>query len=243
VLERTQLWKIEETSIIMPEAIGFDVYGTLVDPLQMNQHLRLLVGDKAESFAQMWREKQIEYAFRRGLMRKYETFAVCTKQSLLLTMQTFKVELSTQDLEKLMEAYQNLPPFPDVIPGLESLRSQGDRLVAFSNGTEAAVRTLLGNAAILQHLDGVVSVDDLKTFKPDPEVYAYLSRRLDRAMHETWLVSSNPWDVIGGKSAGLRTAWIERQADKVFDPWGISPDIVVASLEELSERLGEYKAN
>ena len=27
----------------MPDAIRFDVYGTLVDPLKMNQHLQLLV--------------------------------------------------------------------------------------------------------------------------------------------------------------------------------------------------------
>ena len=58
----------------MPNAIGFDVYGTLVDPLEMNQHLRRLVGDIAARFAQLWREKQVEYAWRRGLMQKYETF-------------------------------------------------------------------------------------------------------------------------------------------------------------------------
>jgi beta-phosphoglucomutase-like phosphatase (HAD superfamily) len=54
----------------------------------------------------------------------------------------------------------------------------------------------------------VVSVDDLKTFKPDPEVYKYLARRLDRSMSETWLVSGSPRDVIGAKSAGLQAAWI-----------------------------------
>ena len=36
----------------MPNAIGFDVYGTLVDPLEMNQHLRRFMGDKAEPFSQ-----------------------------------------------------------------------------------------------------------------------------------------------------------------------------------------------
>jgi FMN phosphatase YigB (HAD superfamily) len=32
----------------MPKAIGFDVYGTLVDPLEMNQYLRRFLGDEAE---------------------------------------------------------------------------------------------------------------------------------------------------------------------------------------------------
>lgn len=218
----------------MPNAIGFDVYGTLVDPLEMNQHLHRFVGDKAESFSQLWRSKQIEYAFRRGLMQKYETFGVCTKQALVFAMHTLKVDLSAKDQDQLIEDYQSLEAFPDVVPGLSALKTQGHTLVAFSNGIEATVRTLLGQAGILTHLDGVVSVDDLKTFKPDPKVYAYLAHRLDHPMHETWLVSSNPWDVIGAKSAGLKAAWLQRQPDKVFDPWDISPDLVVASIEELS---------
>jgi 2-haloacid dehalogenase len=221
----------------MPNTIGFDVYGTLVDPLEMNQHLHRFVGDKAEHFVELWRSKQIEYAFRRGLMQKYETFGVCTKQALLFAMQTLKVDISAKDQQQLIEDYQNLQAFPDVVPGLSALKSQGYTLVAFSNGVEATVRTLLGQAGILPHLDGVVSVDDLKTFKPDPEVYAYLARRLNHPMQETWLVSSNSWDVIGAKSAGLKSAWLQRQPDTVFDPWEISPDLVVASIEELSQQF------
>lgn len=220
----------------MLDAIAFDVYGTLVDPLEMNQHLQQIIG-QANRFAQLWREKQIEYAFRRGLMQKYETFGVCTQQALQFTMQALNVDFSEHEQEQLIEEYQNLQAFPDVTLGLEALRTQGYKLVAFSNGAEATVRTLLERAGVLPHLDGVVSVDDLKTFKPDPKVYAYLAKRLDRAMHQTWLVSSNPWDIIGAKSAGLKAAWLKREPDAVFDPWGIEPDIIIGSVEELSKYL------
>ena len=47
-------------------AIGFDVYGTLVDPLEMERHLRALLGGQAGPFAARWREKQLEYTFRRA---------------------------------------------------------------------------------------------------------------------------------------------------------------------------------
>jgi len=40
--------------------IGFDVYGTLVDPLGMDAPLREHVGDLAERFAATWRERQID---------------------------------------------------------------------------------------------------------------------------------------------------------------------------------------
>ncbi|HZF58601.1 MAG TPA: haloacid dehalogenase type II [Rubrobacter sp.] len=221
----------------MPEALGFDIYGTLVDPLEMNEHLGEVVGEGAERFSALWREKQIEYTWRRGLMREYADFGVCTRQALDYAALSFGLELSSDQREGLVEEYQNLRPFPDVLPGLERLRSEGHTLVAFSNGVERTARVLLERGGVLDHLEDVVSVDDLGTFKPDPEVYRYLARRLDRPVGETWLVSSNGWDVIGAKSAGLRAAWVRRNPNAVFDPWGIEPDLVVENLEQLAGRL------
>lgn len=218
-------------------AIGFDIYGTLVNPLEMNSHLRPLAGELADRFSELWREKQLEYAFRRGLMQRYESFAVCTEQALRYTAQALKVELSEADQQRLLEEYGHLPAFEDAAAGLERLRGDGHALAGFSNGTEAAVRALLENAGLLGYFEQVVSVDDLRTFKPDPRVYAYLCSRLGTAAADTWLVSSNPWDVIGAKSAGLKAAWVKRKPDAVFDPWGLQPDLVVAGPVELAEQL------
>ena len=221
----------------MPEAIGFDIYGTLVDPLEMNEHLRLFTEEKADRMGELWRDKQIEYTFRHALMRKYESFGVCTRQALVFAARALGVELSEEDQEKLIEEYQNLRPFPDVLPGIEALKKEGHTLVSFSNGVEETTRTLLERAGVLPHLDGVISVDDVKSFKPDPEVYLYLAQRLERAPGETWLVSSNPFDVIGAKSAGLKAVWVKRKPDAQFDPWGIEPDLVAPDLETLAEKL------
>jgi 2-haloacid dehalogenase len=62
-----------------PQTIGFDIYGTLVDPLAIASVLQTYAGNQASRFAELWREKQVEYAFRRGLMRNYEPFDVCTR--------------------------------------------------------------------------------------------------------------------------------------------------------------------
>lgn len=221
----------------MPEALGFDIYGTLVDPLKMNESLRGLVGEKAERFSELWREKQVEYTWRRALMRRYADFGVCTRQALDFTARSLGAELSDEDREGLVEEYQNLRLFPDVAPGLGRLRSEGHTLVAFSNGVERTARVLLERAGVLDSLEAVVSVDDLRTYKPDPEVYRYLARRLDRPPEETWLVSSNAWDVIGAKSAGLRAAWVRRRPDAVFDPSDIEPDLVVENLEQLAGKF------
>ena len=221
----------------MPVAIALDVYGTLVDPLAMEDRLRPVVGELAAPVAKLWREKQLEYTFRRGLMRRYENFDVCTEQALDYAVEALGVELSSEERQHLIREYTNLSPFADVVPGLQSLKEAGHTLVAFSNGVEATLRTLLERAGLLPLLDGVVSVDDLSTFKPDPEVYRYLCRKLDRPPSEVWLVSSNPFDVIGGKSTGLNAAWVKRNPAALFDPWDVEPDLVVEDLQSLSLKL------
>jgi 2-haloacid dehalogenase len=73
----------------MTQAIGFDVYGTLVDPVDMGRHLGTLIGDQAKAFGQLWHDKKVEYAFRRGLMQQYQDFGVCTLQALRYCMKVF----------------------------------------------------------------------------------------------------------------------------------------------------------
>ncbi len=219
----------------MPTAIGFDVYGTLVDPVDMGKHLDALVGDQAKRFGQLWHEKKVEFAFRRSLMDQYQDFSVCTHQALRYCLQHFGIELSEQQQLNLMAEFSNLAGFQDVIPGLAALRAQGHTLAAFSNGPEAAVRTLLGRSNILPQLDDVISVDDIRTYKPSPLVYQYLVKRMNATRDSCWMVSSNPWDVIGAKCAGLQAAWIQRNPASVFDPWDVAPDLIVKDLIELSQ--------
>lgn len=221
----------------MAYALAFDVYDTLMDPLGMRRHLRPLVGDLADRFAELWRTKQVEYAFRRGMMAKYENFSVCRRQALVYTMQALKLNLSSQAQEQLMADYQDLPVFGDVVHGLRALKAQGHKLVAFSNGTELTVRNMLSRAGLLAYFECVISADDIRTFKPSPAVYIYLARSVNRPLNETWLISSNTWDVIGAKAAGSKAAWIRRRVDAMFDPWGIEPDLVLRDLVELAGRI------
>ncbi len=221
-------------------AIGFDVYGTLVDPLDMQRHLRALLGGQAGPFAALWREKQLEYSFRRGLMQRYVSFDICTAEALRYVVHTLGADASEEDQTRLLAQYRQLAAFPDAIPAIDRLKAGSHTVVAFSNGVEATVRALLDHAGILPHLDDVISVDDLRTFKPDPAVYAYLAQRVQQPVGEIWLVSGNPFDVIGAKAAGLRAAWVRRNPGTTFDPWGIEPDLIAANLHELGERLAAY---
>ena len=164
---------------------------------------------------------------------------VCTSQALDYTCTYYNVSLTRKQKNELLETYRNLPAFKDVEDGLTRLKSAKYRLFAFSNGTVDALETLLAAAGIREFFIDVVSVDDLKSFKPNPAVYSHFLRKSGATVSYSWLVSSNPFDVIGAISAGMRAAWVKRSQEAVYDPWGIDPTIIVGSLSELAEHIGE----
>jgi 2-haloacid dehalogenase len=221
--------------------LAFDVYGTLIDPFHMEEHLRPAFGEKAREASELWRGKQIEYSFRRALMKKYAPFDVCTAQALQLVSAQLEISISDETHAQLMARYSQLPAFPDVTNALNELAAQGFAIAACSNGTENAVRTLLDHAGILSGFSKIVSVDPIRTFKPDPAVYDYLVAELHARRDEVWLISSNPFDVIGARACGLRTAWVQRDPKRAFDPWEFEPDVIVHGLAELPGKLNAHR--
>ncbi len=217
--------------------LAFDVYGTLIDPFRMEDHLRAAFGEKAKEASELWRSKQIEYSFRRALMKKYRNFGECTAGALRFVGAQLGVSLSEETQSQLLAKYQQLPAYPDVFGALDELAAQGLTIAACSNGTEGAVRASLDHAGVLPLFSRIVSVDPIRTFKPDPAVYEYLAAELGARKDLVWLISSNPFDVIGAKAFGLRTAWVQRDPKRIFDPWEFEPDAVVHGLAELKRVL------
>ena len=221
----------------MRTVLAFDVYGTLIDTAGVVSGLRKIVGAKAEEFARVWRDKQLEYSFRRGLMQRYQNFAICIRDSLEYTSAYLDAPLTPANTESLLGAYRALPRFDDAKECLSSLPTDDFALYAFSNGAADTVETLLSTAGIRKHFLGVISVDDVRSFKPDPAVYRYFLRQSGADENNAWLISGNAFDVIGAMSAGMRGAWVNRSGNAIFDPWGVEPTITVSSLLEIRERI------
>ena len=222
----------------MATTLAFDVYGTLIDPFGISQTLQGMAEDKTAPLAQLWRDKQIEYLFRRALGRDYQPFSVCTSQALDYAAMQLQVDISDSDKLELLAKYRELPAYAEVAESLTQLKNAGCRNYAFSNGEPDDLAYLLAHAGLDTALDGIVSVHDVKSFKPDPAVYAHFLEETDSTQEETWLVSGNPFDVIGAHMAGWRTAWVKRNHDAQFDPWGIEPDVIVTETSDLLMQIG-----
>ena len=85
--------------------------------------------------------------------------------------------------------------------------------------------------------------DSIKTFKPSPDVYDHFVRTSNAEKENAWLISSNPFDVIGAISAGMKAVWVQRSKEVIFDPWGVEPTITINSLLKLRKKIEEYYSN
>jgi len=221
----------------MSTILVFDIYGTLINTSSTFDLIQSIVPEKANTFTKLWRQKQLEYSFRRGLMQLHVDFSVCTEQALEFTCRSLELTITDKQKAKLINSYSELPIFDDVANTLKLAKKRNLTCCAFSNGSRQAVKHLLKYNNILPYFAGVISTADIKSFKPDPGVYAHCLRQINKPGHTAWMISSNPFDVLGAKSAGMRAAWIKRSDNDVMDPWEIQPDLTLQSLEELVHKI------
>jgi len=222
--------------VTAPEALAFDMYGTLVDPIEISDRLAEYLPENALRVAEIWRQTQLELSWRVTLMERYESFEALTRKALDHALAAVGRTLDVEQKEALMARYGQLERFPDVMPGLKRLRQAGHAMVVFSNGNPSMLAATMSSAELDSYFDDVISVEEVGRYKPAPAAYLHVASRLGRPIEDVRLVSSNPFDDIGAEAAGMKAAWVNRSGG-LFDPLGPPPEIVVETLTELADAL------
>ncbi|TVY75715.1 (S)-2-haloacid dehalogenase [Lachnellula suecica] len=240
--------------------IAFDLYGTLLSTESIAKELATHFGDeKAQSIAALWRRFQLEYTWRMNSMGLYKSFSDVTNTSLRHALDESGVSLSDSDISNLMKAYDSLGTFPDVPPALKALASDSSiDAYIFSNGTDAMVSSSVKNSDSLSPhasvFKGLITVEEIKAYKPDPKVYQHLAGKVGKKgdMGDIWLVSGNPFDVVGARAAGMQAAWVSRAGghhgqggwtDKLGELANGGPTVIVNGVEEAVNEIKKWSAD
>jgi 2-haloacid dehalogenase len=216
-------------------AILFDVYGTLLDVHSAIAREGKELGASADALSRLWRQKQLEYTWVWSLRREYRSFQALTESALDHALAVHGVR-SEALRERLLSAYRRLDPYPDAAGTLATLREQGLRLAALSNGDPDMLEAGLQAAGLRDALDAVLSVAALRIYKPDRQVYELGRAWAGAAGQDIAFVSANAWDAGGAAAFGFRTFWIDRAGQPAeYDVPRHAT--VVASLGEIATRL------
>ena len=213
------------------KAIAFDAF-PIFDPRPVFALAEQLFPGKGAELSNAWRTRQFEYQWLRALSGHYADFWQTTEDALVFSGELLKLDLTSDKRKQLMDAYLELKAWPDALPALRSLKSDGIRLAFLSNATSKILDAGIKNSGLDGLFEHVLSTDKIKSYKPDPRAYQMAIDAFNLKREEILFVPFAGWDAAGAKSFGYTTFWVNRlnlPAEKL----GVVPDAVGQNLTDL----------
>ena len=212
----------------MIKAYVFDAYGTLFDVHSAVTRHAAIVGENPPRVSEIWRNKQLEYSWIRGLSKRYIDFWTITEQALDFALAS--VPGSNLDCKQtLLDAYMTLDCYAEVPEVLSKLRARGAKTAILSNGSPDMLSAAVNSAKLDDVLDDQFSVDRIGMFKTDASTYSIVTQSYGFDPQEIAFQSSNRWDIAGASAFGFQCNWINRtnQPDEYHDlpPAETMPDL------------------
>jgi 2-haloacid dehalogenase len=210
------------------EACVFDAYGTLFDVNSAARAEQTSLGEKWQPLAELWRAKQLQYTWLRGLSGNHADFWQVTGDALDFALATLQID-DPALRARLMDLYLILGAYPEVPDMLRRLKKSGMKLAILSNGSPAMLAAAAANTGIAELLDSTLSVEQVKTYKPHPSVYQLACARFGVPADRICFLSSNGWDAYSAKAFGFHVLWCNRsgQAPEHIPE---TPDAQIATL-------------
>jgi len=208
-------------------AVTFDVYSALFD---IPSGLARALGDlfrrrgmaaDATAAGLAWRQAHQQYLLiANSLDREGASNRAAIKAAARFALRRMPPPLSAEEMRRLVEAWEHLPPWPEAVDVLREVRRRSVTLATLSNGDRTMQEALMGTLPV--RIDRILSTEGGK-FKPHPSVYRMALAELGVRAEELLHVAGSPTDAAGATAAGIRTVWINRAGDAVIDarfiPW------------------------
>ena len=216
-------------------ACVFDAYGTLFDVSSVARGAQDALGERWQALSDLWRTKQLQYTWLRGLGGHHADFWQVTGDALDFAISTLGIK-DDELRARLMDLYLRIAAYPEVPAMLAELKSRGIKLAILSNGTPQMLAAAVTNSGIADYFDAVLSVEEVGVFKPHPSVYGMAPQRLDVSKEQICFLSSNGWDAFAAKAFGFRVLWCNRfgQAQERLPG---TPDGEITDLSQLPAQL------
>jgi 2-haloacid dehalogenase len=224
--------------------VMFDFYGTIVDMQGgLTTALAPFLQDKgyrdnpASRLVTWWRRTHFEYSMIDALLHRDHTpYKEIGRQALNFTLDRAEVPHVMDEVVSLVAQIERLMPFPEVVSGLEAMKSQGLKLVVLSNGDPDMLERGVAYSGTAHLFDRVISVAEAGSFKPHAVTYRTAAELLDVRMDEVCFVANHAFDCVGAKAAGMRTAFVNRRG-RPFGNDQYPPDVMVEDFTALASRL------
>jgi len=216
--------------------VTFDSYSTLVDVDAAEQALAARVANP-EPVSKLWRSRSLAYTFVANQIGANQPFYEINRDALQYALDAHGVDISTDERDAILAVYHELDVFDDVRAGIERLQEGGYDCYVVSNGNPAMLDSMVEHAEIGDLVEDTISADEIRTFKPNADLYRHAAGRTGTPIQEIAHVTAGWFDVMGATHAGMQGVWVDRKGTP-WETFGTDPDLIIETFFELADALG-----
>lgn len=216
--------------------VTFDSYSTLVDVDAAERALAARVADPVP-VSKMWRARSLEYTFVSNHIDAYQPFYEMNRDALQYALEAHDADIGEEGRDEILAVYHELDVFDDVRDGIRRLRDGGYDCYVVSNGNPEMLDSMVEHADIGDLVEDTISADEVRTFKPDAELYRHAAGRTGTPIDEIAHVTAGWSDVMGAQHAGMQGVWVDRKGTP-YEPFDGDPELTVETFYDLADELG-----
>ena len=209
-----------------PKVVAFDAIGTMF-PLEPMRSSLMALGLPSAGL-ESWHATAVRDALALTASGDFKPFATVMEGALDQVLGEQDLAPPRAARRALLAQFRYLPARPDAREALDLVARARMRAILLTNGSEASTRHLLQQSGLDRLVERVVSVDEVRLFKPRREVYAQAARLCRVPLPRMALIAVHPWDINGAKAAGCIGAYVT--ADRPFASTMRAPDLQASSL-------------
>jgi 2-haloalkanoic acid dehalogenase type II len=232
--------EMKEAKRLLPKAISFDIYGTVIDweggTIQWYQRFMdkyRITHISAREIESAWEKLQFEY------IRNYRPFREVLADTFEKTAWHYGFKYEQEDVTSFVGEMAKMKAFPDSAEGLKAIRDLGVKVCALSNVDNDIIAESFEHEGIV--MDAIVTAEDVKCYKPHYPGFLKSQEVLGCAVGEMHHAAFGfKYDCVPGNALGYTTVWI-RRGDMLRDAFDLE-DICVGDIKTYAAYLRGLKA-
>ena len=197
----------------MTKLIIFDLDGVLVDAKQIHfETLNQALWEIAQSNKYVISEAEH--------LSTYD--GLKTNQKLELLTQNKGLHTNTYETvwnrkqELTIDAISKLKQNTQLIVMFDMLRKDGYKLACASNSIRRSVLVMLSKIGVIEHMDLILSNEDVKNSKPHPEMYWKAMSMMSVLPEETLIVEDSPHGLLAASRSRANVLRVDNPSDLVY---------------------------
>jgi len=199
--------------LILPKAITFDCYGTLIDwESAIQQFFAESLDSKGlghvdpRTLQKEWEEIQFHY-----IQEQYRPYRQVLRDTMKIAFDTFHLPYDAKDVEAFADSMGHWKPFPDTKDAIIELQKYV-KVVLITNTDNAIIAETERTIGV--KFDEIITAEQARAYKPNHKGFLLARERLGLPVSEIWHAGFGfKYDIVPATELGYTTVWVNRQGE------------------------------